>query len=176
MSKKNNNITEKTLVVILIIILIIVFVITLGKLDVGKTQLVPDEFNDDKEEAKRKHKRLSEHLEKQEQLKLRLTKTFNRMYFAVRVLFVLLWACALFTCYQFGLIKNLGDILNYSEAGILICLVLNFLTFGTISSLHNFVNLIRTKLENWIWGKYIHLDNRIVNNKTELQKLENKIT
>lgn len=172
---KNSNITVKTLIVILIIILIIVFVITLGKLDVGKTQLVPDEFKDDKEEAKRKHKRLSELLAKQEQLKIKLTKTFKRMYFAVRILFVLLWGGILFTLYKFGLINNLGDILNYSEAGILICLVLNFLTFGTISNLHNFVSLISTKLENWIWGNYIHLDNKIENNKTELIELETKI-
>lgn len=175
MSKSNNNITEKTLIVILIIILIIVFVITLGKLDVGKTQLVPDEFKDDKEEAKRKHKRLSELLVKQEQLKIKLTKTFKRMYFAVRILFVLLWGGILYTLYKFGLIKDLGDILNYSEAGILICLVLNYLTFGTISNLNNFVNLIRTKLENWIWGKYFALDSKIDSNKTELEILEKSL-
>lgn len=175
MSKANNNISEKAIIVILIIILIIVFVISLGKLDVGKTQFVPDEFQDNKEDAKRKHKRLSELLAKQEQLKIKLTKTFKRMYFAVRLLFVLLWGGVLFALYKFNLIEDLGDVLNYSEAGILICLILNFLTFGTISNLHNFVNLIRTKLENWIWGEYIHLDNKIENHKSELKELENKI-
>jgi ABC-type multidrug transport system fused ATPase/permease subunit len=146
----------------------------LGKFDVGKTYLVPDEFKDDKAEAKRKHKRLSELLAKQVQLNIKLTETFKRMYFSVRILFVLIWAGVLFTLYKFGLIDDLGDILNYSEAGILICFVLNFLTFGTISNLHNFVSLIRTKLENWIWGKYIHLDKKIENYKSELKELETK--
>jgi quinol-cytochrome oxidoreductase complex cytochrome b subunit len=171
----NSSLTEKTLIVILITILIIVFVISLGKLDVGRTQLAPAEFKDDKEEAKRKHQRLSELLAKEEQLKIKLTKTFKRIYFIVRILFVLLWGGILFTLYKFGSISNLGDILNYSEAGILIWLVLNFLTFGTISNLQDFISLIRTQLENWIWGKYIHLDSQIENHRLELNKLETKI-
>ena len=65
--------------------------------------------------------------------------------------------------------------MNYSEAGILIWLVLNFLTFGTISNLQDFISLIRTQLENWIWGKYIHLDSQIENHRLELNKLETKI-
>jgi hypothetical protein len=66
------------------------------------------------------------------------------------------------------LINNLEDILNYSEAAILVWIALNFLTFGNLSKLNSFIDLVKMKLENLIWGKYVNIDEAIENDKSKL--------
>lgn len=82
--------------------------------------------------------------------------------------FILLWGAYIFVLIKFQCIENLGDALNYSEAAILVCIALNFLTFGTVTNLNSFIDLIKLKLENWIWGKYVNIDKDIEEDKKEL--------
>ena len=156
----------------LILILIIAFIASLGKLNIGEKGIITEEFRDNKEQAKRRHDKLKVLIEKQEETKKRLSKLFDRFYLFIRLLFVSFWLTILFTLYHFNFLKDLSDLIDYSEAILLIFLTFNFLTFGTISNLNSFVSLIKTKLENWIWRKHINIDKKIEDNKTALKQLE----
>ena len=172
---RNKSSIPTILIVIIVIIILLLFVASLGTIDPGSISKIPDEYKDTKEEAKRRHKKLGELIEKQTALKIKLDKKFKRIYFFVRLGLVLLWFGILSIFYFFDQIKNVGDVLNFSQASILILLVLNFLTFGTITNLKNFIDIIKTETENWIYGKYITIEQRIEINKKELSVLEEEI-
>ncbi len=163
------------LIVLLLIFILIVFVASLGNANPENIGKIPDEFKDSKEEARLRHKRLVELIKKQETLRKKLLKKFKNIYFLVRVGLVLLWIGLMFSLYISGIIENLGDALNYSEASILILIALNFITFGTITDLKNFIEIIKIRTENWVYGKYINIDMKIEGNKEELTILEKEI-
>ena len=167
MTKKRGD-DNWILIVLFLLFLLIIYVASLGKVDVG-TNLSFDEFKENKEQAKHRHDKLKALLEKKEALKTKLTKRFNRIYLAVRFCFVVLWGLYLFGLYRIGWVQNLEDAINYSEAAILVWLAFNFLTFGNLSNLNNFLNLIKMKLQNWIWGKYIDIDESIGEYKLEIE-------
>ena len=160
--KKQNSRIGILLIIIAIIVVIIVYVVSLGTVNSGFK-----EFKDNKEQAKIRHKKLVELIQKKEALKIKLDKKFKRIYFSVRVGLVLIWFTSLSIFYFLGFIKNIGDGLNYSEASILILIVFNFLTFGTLTNLENYLSLVKTKTENWIYGKYIDIDVEIESDKSE---------
>lgn len=160
------------LVVVIVLIIIIVFVVSLGSINPGNTVKFPDAFKESKEEAKRKHKRLKEHIDKQVALKIKLDKRFKRTYLFIRITLVLLWFGILGVLYFINLISNLSDALTYSEVLIILVLIANFITFGSITNMNEFIDSLKTKTENWIYGKYIILDNTIESNKAELVKLD----
>ncbi|WP_321347071.1 hypothetical protein [uncultured Draconibacterium sp.] len=172
--KPNKEDTNWVIIVFFLLLLLVIYVASLGKVDVG-TSFSFDEFKDNKEQAKRRHDKLKVLLEKKEALKTKLTKRFNRIYFAVRFSFVVLWGVYLFVLYKVGLVQNLEDGINYSEAAILGWLALNFLTFGNVSNLKNFLGLIKMKLQNWIWGKHINIEGSIVECKVKIEACQVEI-
>lgn len=173
--KKKNSDTTTIFIVFLVIAIIIIFVASLGSINPSDIGKVPQAFKDSKEEAKKRHKRLVELLEKQEALKTKLNKRFIRIYFFVRVGLIMIWFAVLYAFYFLGFIQNLGDFLNYSEASILTLIAFNFLTFGTLTDLENYLTLMRTKIENWIYGKHITIGDKIESNKSELTELTKQI-
>jgi hypothetical protein len=174
---RKNKFEIPTIVIVLIILFVLIlFIASLGYLSPKEIGKLPNEFKDTKEEAKRKHKRLAEHIEKQEVLKEKLDRKFKRTYFLVRLGLMILWFAVLSVFCFLGFINNLGDVLNCSETSILILIVLNFLTFGTITNLKNYIDLIKTKTENWIFGKYVTINDKIEANKIELNKLSSDLT
>lgn len=168
MSKKGSN---SFWVVIVVIILFLLYVVSLGNASGKKITLVPDSFRDEKEEAKRKHKRLVDLIAKQEKLKAKLDKKFRRIYFGLRFGLTLIIGTIIFTLHLFRLIDDLGDFLNYVELTVLIILAFNFVTFGTVANLNDFVRMLKMRTENWVYGKYIDLDEKLNSNHEEKEKL-----
>lgn len=163
------------LVIIIVVIFFIVYIATLGKVGTSGPENLPEECNDTIEQAKKRHAKLKILIDKQENLKIRLDKLFKRIYFSVRLILVLLWFSLIYVLYYFGYVYDLGAILNYSEASILILFVLNFLTFGSISNLKDFIDFIKTKVENIIYGRYVKIDEKINLNKVEEERLRKDI-
>jgi len=173
--KKEKADLSTAIIVLLIIFILILFVVSLGSVSSSNLTILPEELKDSKEEAKRRHKRLLTLIEKQEALKIKLDKKFKQIYFFVRLGFILLWVFILYSFQQFGLIKNLGDILNYSQLSIIIIAGLNFLTFGSITNLKTFLDYIKTITQNLVYKKYLSLNQKIKLNKFELTTLEEKL-
>lgn len=169
---KTNSLSEKEenilLIILLVVLFVIIYIVTFGNVNIEKSIQFPEEFKDTKEEAERKHKRLKLLINKQETLKKKLSKRFRIAYLAIRLLLVSIWGITLFLLYQFNVINGLSDVLDWSEALLLVIITLNFLTFGNLTNLESFVHTIKTKVENWIFGKYICIDDKIENNKNEL--------
>lgn len=174
MSNSKSNLSNGEIVIIFIIILLI-FLATLGSVGSQNIPNLPVEFKDSKEEAKRKHKRLSDHIEKIIALRKKLEKRFRKIYLFIRLGLVLIWLLFLLAFYFAGCITSLNDVLTYSEASVLVIVVFNFLTFGTITNLNNYLDIIKTKTENWVYGKYIDLNKKIEFQKQELDNLAGQI-
>lgn len=161
-------------VVLFVIVLLIVYIGTLGGINVAKISK-PEEFLEDREKARLRHQRLLGLVQKQQALKIKLGKKFRLIYGGVRVGLVLSWIAVMFGCYLIGWIANLEDFLNVSEICLIILVTANFITFGTLTHLNGFLTLIRTRTENWVYGKYISLEEKIMVNKEQLKDLEQKL-
>lgn len=175
MEKKKSSTIPVWIVVVIVLLFIIIFVASLGSVNPSKSVKFPEAYKDSKEEAKRKHKRLKEHIEKQKALQAKLNKKFKRTYFFVRLAIVILWFSVIGVLSVLKFISNLNDALTWSEAILLILVIANFITFGSIANMNEFIALLKTRTENWIYGKHIVLDKAIESNKEELKKLEEKI-
>ena len=154
------------IIVIVVIIMAILFVINF------KFKNVKEEFKLSAEEAKRRHDRLLKHIEKKEGLKTKLDNKFKNYYLFARIGFVLIWFIILTILVFAGLIKNLGDALNYSEVLILLLILFNFIAFGSLKRLDDFVDYIKLTIKNLIYKKYEKLDKQIGEHKAELVGLE----
>jgi uncharacterized membrane protein YhaH (DUF805 family) len=161
------------IVVVIVLVVIIIFVASLGTLDVEKQ--LPKEFNDSKEEALKKHKALLAELEKKKSLKEKLDGRFKAAYLTVRIMIVAICGVSIFYLGFFLGAKTIGDFLNYYEASIIILFALNFIAFGTIANFHDFIHVLRTKVENWVWMKNINLPNEIDSVTKEIETLKGQI-
>lgn len=166
--KESNNFW----VIVLIIVLIVLYLVSLGTISSDQLRKTPKAFRDEQEEAKRKHKKLVELIEKQKDLKKRLARKFKRIYAGVRIGLVLIWGGIMSTFVAFGLIKNLSDFLNYSEVSVLVILTFNFLTFGSLKNFRDYIVILKTRTENWVYGKYIDIDLRI--ESAEMRELKSR--
>ncbi|GAA0873995.1 hypothetical protein GCM10009118_04030 [Wandonia haliotis] len=174
MGRAKKNWEENVLIIALVIIVIIlIYLVTVGK--VNLTSKIDNEKDESIDLARHRHAKLKAHLDKQESLKTKLQKLFKRIYFVIRVLIIAGWSVGVFTLIKFNLIKDIGDFLDYSQLLLIALLVIHFLTFGTISNLKSFLDNIKGRLENRIWGKYINIDEKIKSNKKEINSLEQQI-
>lgn len=166
--------TKAWLIILLLVLLIIIHVMSLGQVDPRVTNL-PDELAESRENAKHRHRKLIALIKRQKKLKNKLDRKFKRIYLGVRILLVALWAGLLTTLYFFGEIKGLGDLLTYSQFSILLLVTIHFITFGSIKNINLFIGSLKERTENWVYGKYVDLDDRIDTNKKESRKLERNI-
>lgn len=173
MSKKESN---NFWIIVLIIVLFLLYLASLGTISSDQIRKTPKAFRDEQEEAKRKHKKLVELIEKQKALKKKLTRKFKRIYAGVRIGLVLIWGGIMATLVAFGLIKNLGDFLNYTEVSVLVVLTFNFLTFGSLKNFRDYIVMLKTRTENWVYGKYVDIDLRIESAEKEKIEIEKTIT
>ena len=172
--KKEDHSFEIIAAVFIIIILLIIFLVTFGKID-GDDLKPPEEFKEDKEKAKKRNVKLRALIEKKWELQKKLDRKFRYIFFFVRVGLLSIWAAVIYGFYYLGLIQNLGDFLNYSHASILALVTLNFLTFGTLTNLNNYLDLIKMRTRNWVYGKYVNLKESIDENQEEANQLTAQI-
>jgi len=50
--------------------------------------------------------------------------------------------------------------------------MMNFITFGSIADLKEFLSVVKIRVENWIWGKNVDLPNVIERTANEITELE----
>lgn len=163
------------LVVIGIIIVIAIFVATLGIVNVSDNKPLPQEFKDSKPEALKKHKALLAELEKKKALQEKLDWRFKAAYLTVRIMIVAISGVAIsYLGYVLGA-RAIGDFLDYYEASIIILFAMNFIAFGTIANFHDFIHVLRTKVENWVWSKDINLPKEIDSMAKEIETQNGQI-
>jgi len=157
----NGNFGWKTFLVIALFVLIVfLFISSLGQYNpTGIAK--PDEFKDDREKAKLKHKWYQEILKSKKKLKKYLDKKFKRIYFGVRAGLILLWTGIMYGFYSIGVIVGAGGVVTYTSVVVIAVIGTNYLTSGTYLSLRDFLESIRIKTENWVYGEYIDLDKEI---------------
>jgi ABC-type multidrug transport system fused ATPase/permease subunit len=151
---------DYSLIIIAIIVFafVVLYLLSLGKIKGTTSKSRYDELNESLEKANARHTKLQALIDKKVELKEKLKKRFRWIFFSVRILLVAFWAVALILLYLFGIVVNIGDALNYSNAFILVLITLNFITFGNLTNLSSFINAIKTRVENWVYGKYVSID------------------
>lgn len=175
MANQNNKDYGWFWIAIIIVAVIVIYLLTFGNFNPENFQSRYDELKESLEKAKNRNKKLQVLIEKKTQLKKKLAKRFKRIYFTVRVILVMLWFALLFACYTSGLITNLGDALNISESMLLVLVLLNFITFGTLTNLDKFLESIKTRVENRVYGKYLTIEEKLEMDKMLKLETENEI-
>lgn len=162
------------LIAILIVIGLVIFIGTLGKVNIGES-IAPNDFSESKSKAQLRYERYQYVLHKRLGLKKKLDKVHKYIYLSVRLIFVLIWAGLLFLGFKLDYVNNLEDVLNYSEALLLLALVFNFLCFGSLTNMNQMLNGLRTIVKNRVYGRYINLDAVIQRSEIELLVLKENI-
>ena len=163
------------IVVVVIIVVIVIYVASLGTINVSDENQLPQEFKDSKEEALKKHQALLAELDKKKALKEKLTKRFRVAYLSVRIILVIICTVSIYYLGYFLGAESLSDFLNYYEASIIVLFAMNFIAFGTIANFHDFILVLRTKVENWVWIKNINLPKEIDSMTQEIEMLNGQI-
>lgn len=137
----NGNFGWKTFLVIALFVLIVfLFISSLGQYcPTGIAK--PDEFKDDREKEKLKHKWYQEILKSKKKLKKYLDKKFKRIYFSVRAGLTLLWAGTMYGFYSVGVIVGAGGVVTYTSVVVIAVIGTNYLTSGTYLSLRDFFEI-----------------------------------
>lgn len=174
--KKNKStpISVWLLVVVIVLIVVIVFVASFGTFDVKKQ--LPQEFKDSKEAAIKKHKALTAELDKKKALKKKLEIRFRNSYQAARISLVVICCTLVYLIGNRLGAQSLGEFLNYYQASIIFLFAMNFMAFGTVANFRQFIYFLRTRVENWVYGKHLSLPKEIKLVTTEIETLENKIS
>lgn len=162
-------------VILILVVVIILYVCTLGAVNVSNDGLAK-EFKESKEDAIKRHALLKAEIFKKIALCKKLTRRFKIAYAITRVLLVLIWLIPLYILYTHGMITDVGGALDYSQGSLVVILILNFMTFGTLTNLDNFIAIVKTRVENFVWGKNITLPDQIQNDENDLLTLENQIS
>lgn len=168
MENKKVKISDYNILVIILLVIILLVVFLFKK--------------EDKEKAINRHKRLTKLIEGKETLKKKLNKRFKIVYFGVRFVLISIWLALSYILYYYGYIKDVGDFLNYSEITILVIIGSNFMLFGSLSNINNYIDFIKIKTENLVYGKYINIDEEIDRHKEadkivldKIKTIENEI-
>jgi hypothetical protein len=170
-SQKSNDFIW-VLVVLVIVIILVVYVISLGRINVGYDNSLPVEFKDSKEAAIKRHKALSHELSQNRALKKSLDRHFSCAYFFARALIVSISFLLIFLFGNYMGKDTLGGYLEMYNASILLVFVLNFLAFGTVANFRSFIKILRKRVENWVWAKYVDLPKEMKANESEMISLE----
>ena len=172
MAKKENNNTF--LIILIIIIVIIIYIASLGQVNI-----IQNNFTEEKEKniskLNRIHQRLKILIEKKEDLNKKLNKKFKWIYFGVRFGLTTIYIGFNIVLYTIFNITDIGEILNWNEAAIIMITLFSFLTFGTFANVNSFIQNIKMKLEIRIYNRYENLNDEILMHKSEENLLCNKI-
>lgn len=129
-------------------------------------------YQEKKNKAKRQCDRYKQILQKKEKLRKKLNRIFAIFYFLTRVLIFSIWVGIIYGLYHFNYIKDINDFLTYSELTIMVIIAVNFLLFGTFKDASKFVSEIRIQIENWVYGRYINLEESIKEDRKNVVKIE----
>jgi ABC-type multidrug transport system fused ATPase/permease subunit len=160
-------------IILLVVMVIIIFPLLFGQVSPKKWSDKYDELKESLQKAKHRNEKLRSLLEKKINLKQKLAHKFKWAYFFVRVILVILWLAVIFGLFKAGLIKDHWEALKYSELMVFIMILFHFITFGTLTNLTKFLDSIKTRLENWVYGKYVNIDDYIEADQKRLEEVEN---
>lgn len=160
------------IVVVVIIIIIVAYIASLGTIKVIDKENLPDALKDSKEDANKRHAALKAELDKMVALRKKMERRVKIIYTFVRLTLVGLWGACIYTLYHFGFITNMSDFLNYSEGSLILFIALNFITFGNLTNLNDFLSSLRVRVENFVWSTKILLSADIMKTEKELNKMQ----
>jgi hypothetical protein len=178
MKKKNNNFLY-ILLALVIVLVIIIWLITLGNINFISSQPNKNEVDGLMERRKRlaqRHRKLQVLIDAKTQLKAKLEKKFRRFYFIVRlVIFCLLLGFNIIII-SLKWATELGTILNWNEAVLLILFGLNFLIYGNVVGIKESIDSAKSYIENKVYRKYLNIEVQIARHTSESDKLLDELT
>lgn len=167
--------TNWLLIFLGVVIIIILIIVTFGqfkpKLE-GETKtdnnkITTDELRKIYQETIVKLKAESEILFKKSK------KRFNIIYFCLRLFFVFIWLGINFSLYYLLNIKDIGLIINYNNIFLLVGIVIIFLIFGRLTTLKEFIENIKERIELRVFRQHHEFQEYIGEFESKLNKLDN---
>jgi len=165
------------IIILLAIIAILLFIVSIGTVDVTTSKIQPKSKKPSDQEILKKHHRLLEILiQKREEIYRARKRAYRIVYFGIRLIFISIWLAGNFLLYFMFGVNDLGKILDYNNALIVLLIALIFLIWGRFSTLHDWVSLFEKRLEIWIFKKYIRIPELIEDNKSSLEGIKQEIS
>lgn len=172
--KKKDNYLLYILLALVIVLIIIIWLITLGKVNFISTQTKKDEVDgllERRKQLSHRHRKLQVLINAKTQLKTKLEKKFRHFYFIIRLVLIFLWLSYNVTIITLKWATDLGTVLNWNEAVLLILLGLNFLMFGNIVGVKETIDTAKSYMENKVYRKHLNIEAQILGHTSESQKL-----
>ena len=164
---------------ILLGLLIITFFVFLYLLSVGhfdpKNLNLAKEFQESRQKARLRNNQLKVILRSTEALKKDLEIKFKRYKLLFRSLLVAIWILGFLPFYWIGVINTFSGFATYLGISGFSWTVLLFLSAGGKNHLKEFIEMFEMRLQNWVYGKYIAIDEDINTIKNEMKALKPKI-
>ncbi len=157
------------IVILVLAVLLFLFLITTGKKDKIE-HFKPKEFKENKEKAEIRNNQLKVILRGKRPLKKQLDRKSFIIHLSVRFLFVLLYLSPIFILYFFGFLTSLASITSIFAFFSIVLTLIYYVVKGKKFNLQEFDESIGLKIRNWVYGKYIDIDESISSNEEELKQ------
>lgn len=159
----------------IILILVVVGFVVYYVFHLGCKDLLPEEFKDSNEEALRRHEKLKNELAKKNALKQKIDVRFRHIYLATRVGIVTIFSLVVYAVSSWYDFKSASEYLDLINGLLLVLFVINYVVFGTVANFRSFFSILRTKVENWVWSRYIQLPVEISELTFEVALIESEL-
>ena len=161
------------IIVLVAVIAVLLYIGTFGTVDVTSDKKKLAKPKQTNQEIFKKHEKLLETLiQKRQRIYKSRKRVYKSVYFIIRFLIIGVWIAGnLLLYYKLG-VNELGTIIDYNNAFLIIIIALVFLFWGVLSSLKDWLHLFETRLELWIFQKYLNLPEKIEDNKSSLARLK----
>lgn len=155
---------SKTLKIILVILLIVglVYVVffTLGRKETIQKEK-PKEFKEDRDKARRRYQAFKQILSSKKRLAMDLDWQFNVIYFFARLGLLIVWGLPLLLLFILGVVATMSSLVIYLTLTSILFALLFFLIMGKPFDLSDFNEVLKIRIKNWVYGRYLHLEEDI---------------
>lgn len=175
--KKKDNYTFALIVLgVGLVIALLVYLFTIGKVDILDNKKNGPSMAEKKKAAIHNYNRLIKIIAEKEALKKKLNKSFNKVYFIVRLVLALFYVGSNAVTYIWIENLTIDDLINYNQIVLFSLLLLNFVANGSIANTTSIIRYFKRELEIRIYKQHININNEIDGHKKEVEELAVVIT
>lgn len=152
----------------------LVYLFSVGYFDAKKFNLA-NEFQEAKKRAKKKNKELKVKLKATKDLEQYLQTRYRRWKILFRTFLVLLWLAFAIPFYFLGIIGSIVGLFTYLGVTSTIYYISIFVSASDRNHLLEVIRTFEVRLQNWIYGNYITIQDDVLVLKEEIKENKQQI-
>lgn len=153
---------------IVIAFFVLLYLFSIGYFDAKKVNLA-NEFQETKKSAKQKNRKLKVKLKAVKDYEIFLKTRYRRWKILFRTFLVLIWLAFATPLYFLDLIVSLTGLFTYLGVTSTIYFISIFVLATDKNHLFELVKIFEIRLQNWIYGNYITIEDDVLVLKNEIK-------